>query len=232
MHSIVIEAIFFAGFSKVDRIIMHLQPEYEFHENLKRQKIQVSFTLGATIWFIFTYFEASQENVFPSFTYLEFYILPVTWLIIFQIDYLLVHLRKRFTFVNSQLKSLLQESDITSTSDDNTRVSTVDTFHLNKLNHIHFTLYEISSEINGTYSAQLLVAIPRVIFFCVLPVHYNIVTALVKNPNDSGTSQVWTHVFTLSYIVLLTSPVIYVVNVASSTITQVRYYSFNTGCDG
>lgn len=173
-----------------------------------------------TIWFVFAYFKASQENIFLSITYLEFYILPTVWSVIFQIDYFLVHLCRGFTFVNSQIEKLLLTSQ--TTTPESTQTSKIDTSRLNKLNLIHFTLHEILLEINGTYSAELLIIIPRVIFFSVLPLHYNIVTALVKDQNDLGTSQFWTHAFTLTYIILLILPVIYAVNAASNTINQVR----------
>lgn len=133
----------------------------------------------------------------------------------------MIHLRERFILINSQLENALQENDTYQHTNTIQVISNLNVSGLNKINHVHFTLYKISTEINNVYGAQLLIMIPRVIFFCVLPVHYNIVTALVRDPNDTSSSQMWTHVFTLMYIGLLTSPVIYAVNVASNTVNQV-----------
>lgn len=212
---------FTTGFSDADAIIAHLQPNYKFKGIQKRQSIQAIFTVAVSLLFIFIYFKATAENLFPSFTYLEFYILPVTWLIVFQMDYFMIHLRERFILINTQLENSLQENDTFKYSNVIQVISNLDVYSLNKINHIHFTLYKISTQINNVYGAQFMLMIPRVIFFCVLPVHYNIVTALVRDSNDHS-PQLWTHVFTLMYIVLLTSPVIYVVNVASNTVNQVE----------
>ena len=170
--------------------------------------------------FILSYKAASSENIFPSFTYLEFYILPVTWLIIFQLDYLLVNLQKRFTFVNSQLEYLVKESE--DAIENGAIHGTVNFPHLNKLNFIHFTLYKIASEMNDLYSVQLLIMIPRLIFFSVLPLNYNIVSALVSDSKNNGRLNPWSHVFTLRYIVQLTAPIFYAVNKASGTVNRVR----------
>lgn len=177
--------------------------------------MQISFTLLVTFAYFFIYTKASNENVFPSFTYFEFYILPVVWLLVFQMDYWLLHMRERFAFVNNHFESFLHK---------NKRVSMLNVLFLNKLNYVHFILYEISTEINNVYSFQLLIIIPRIIFFCVLPVHYNILTSLVKDPNESNSPQIWTHIFTLSQIILLIAPIIYVVNVASNILDQVRNF--------
>lgn len=136
---------------------------------------------------------------------------------VFQLDYFLVHMRERYAFVNKQLKNARHDAN---KNEQNSRILSIP--QLCKLNHIHFTLYKIASTINSTYSVQLLAIIPRVIFFCVLPVHYNVVTGMVKDPNASFAPQTWTHIFTLSQIVLLTAPVIYVVNVASNTVSEVK----------
>ncbi|XP_065205651.1 putative gustatory receptor 28b [Planococcus citri] len=136
-------------------------------------------------------------------------------------DYFMIHLRERFILINTQLENSLQENDTFKYSNVIQVISNLDVYSLNKINHIHFTLYKISTQINNVYGAQFMLMIPRVIFFCVLPVHYNIVTALVRDSNDHS-PQLWTHVFTLMYIVLLTSPVIYVVNVASNTVNQAK----------
>lgn len=178
----------------------------------------MGFILLSSFWFALTHAKAAETNIFPSFTFLEFYILPLSWIIVFQLDYFLVHMRERYTFVNKQLKNARHDAD---KDEQSPRTLTIP--QLCKLNHIHFTLYEIASSINAAYSVQLLAIIPRVIFFCVLPVHYNVVTGMVKDPNASYAPQTWTHIFTLSQIVLLTAPVIYVVNVASNTVSEVRW---------
>ena len=224
----VITLVALTGFSRVDTTISRLHPEFEFRENLKRQNLQVYFTLSIALFFILAYLAASQEHIFPSFMYLEFYIMPVTWLIIFQLDYFLINLRKRFVFVNSQLKNFVSFDN---TKSNTTATTSLNFSQLNDLNFIHFTLYKISSEINNTYGIRLLIMILRVIFFSVLPLHYNIVSALVDDPKHNGDLTPWSHIFTLSYIILLASPVFYVVNEASGTVNQVRFLMYTPYSD-
>lgn len=252
--------------AKVDGIISRTRLPHQLPNDTKRQRWQVIFIVTVSGLFYAVYRKATEENIFSSFGKEEFYILPITWLMIFQIDYFMVHISNRFSFVNTQMERALagtkcdndngninnennsnagnirkdeirvigydnecnnhfQQQNDNNLKDNNSNTNDnavyLNTDTLNCLNRIHYTLYTTFHEITKVYSVQLLIIVPRVIFFSVIPVHYNIVTALVKDPNESSSPHVWTHIFTLSFTVLLAAPIIYAVNISTKTVNQV-----------
>lgn len=177
---------------------------------------KIVFIVATTVSYILFYWMALAENDFPSVDFTEFVCIPLVWLLIFQINVKLDQISKRFNYIKNILKAYMEKS---------TNVYWIHWYsigpkEITALNRMHLFTYISFTEVCSYYNVQLLVLVPRVIFFNVLPVHYNIVTALVAD--DRNVPHKWSQIFTMSVIILTIWPVIHLVKCTSKTIEQVN----------
>lgn len=182
--------------------------------NLNYKKI--GFIIATTVSYILFYQLALAENDFPSVDFTEFVCIPIVWLLIFQINFKLNQITKRFKYIKDILEAYMEKSNNVYWI----HWYSIGSKEITALNRMHLFTYISFIEVCSYYNIQLLVLVPRVIFFNVLPVHYNIVTALVGD--ERNVSHKWSQIFTMSVIILTMWPVIYLVKCTNNTIKQVR----------
>jgi hypothetical protein len=168
-----------------------------------------------TASYIILYYLALNENDFPSVDFTEMVCIPIVWILILQINAKLNQLSKRFNYIKNILEAYMEKSK----SVYWIQWYTVKPKEITVLNRMHLFTYISFTEVCSYYNIQLLVLVPRVIFFNVLPVHYNIVTALVADERNA--SHKWSQMFTLSVIILTIWPIIHLVKCTSNTFEKV-----------
>jgi len=168
-----------------------------------------------TVSYIILHQLALNENDFPSIDFTEMICIPIVWILILQINAKLDQLSKRFNYIKNILEAYMEKSK----SVYWIQWYTVRPKEITVLNRMHLFTYISFIEVCSYYNIQLLVLVPRVIFFNVLPVHYNIMTALVAD--ERNVSQKWSQMFTLSTIILTIWPIIHLVKCTSKTSEQV-----------
>jgi len=168
-----------------------------------------------TVSYIILYYLALNENDFPSVDFTEMICIPIVWILILQINAKLNQLTKRFNYIKNILEAYMEKSK----SVYWIHWYTIRPKEITLLNRMHLFTYISFTEVCSYYNIQLLVLVPRVIFFNVLPVHYNIVTALVAD--ERNVSHKWSQMFTLSIIILTIWPIIHLVKCTSNTFEQV-----------
>lgn len=171
--------------------------------------------ITTTASYIILYHLALNENDFPSVDFTEMVCIPIVWILILQINAKLNQLSKRFNYIKNILEAYMEKSK----SVYWIHWYTVRPKEITVLNRMHLFTYISFIEVCSYYNIQLLVLVPRVIFFNVLPVHYNIVTALVAD--ERNVSHRWSQMFTLSVIILTIWPIIHLVKCTSNTFEKV-----------
>jgi len=171
--------------------------------------------ISTTVSYIILYHLALNENDFPSVDFTEMVCIPIVWILVLQINAKLNQLSKRFNYIKNILEAYMEKSK----SVYWIHWYTVSPKEITVLNRMHLFTYISFIEVCSYYNIQLLVLVPRVIFFNVLPVHYNIVTALVAD--ERNVSHKWSQMFTLSIIILTIWPIIHLVKCTSNTFEKV-----------
>ncbi|XP_025201183.1 uncharacterized protein LOC112598786 [Melanaphis sacchari] len=185
--------------------------------------------ITTTASYIILYHLALNENDFPSVDFTEMVCIPIVWILILQINAKLNQLAKRFNYIKNILEAYMEKSK----SIYCIQWYTVRPKDITVLNRMHLFTYISFTEVCSYYNIQLLVLVPRVIFFNVLPVHYNIVTALIADERNA--SHTWSQIFTLSIIILTIWPIIHLVKSTSNTfekgaqITQIIHKLLDMG---
>lgn len=199
----------------VDFLSQNLEISYKDTVKTYINYKQILLIITTTASFIIFYHLALNDNDFPSIDFTEIVCIPLVWLLIFQINGKLNQISRRFNHIKKILEAYMENS------------SNIYWIHWNNiepkqiitLNRMHLFTYISFLDVSSYYNIQLLVLVPRVIFYNVLPVHYNIVTALVAD--ERNTSHTWSQMFTMSIIILTIWPVIHLVRCASKTIEKV-----------
>lgn len=200
----------------VDKLSKNLELRYKESVNIYISFKQILLVIVTTASYVLFYYRALTENDFPLFDFTEIICIPLVWLLIFQINVKLNQILRRFNYIKNILEAYMAKSmNIYWIHWNN-----VGPKEITVLNRMHLFTYISFTDVCSYYSIQLLVLIPRVIFINVLPVHYNIVTALIAD--DGTTSHKWSQIFTMSVIILTIWPVIHLVKCASNTIEKVR----------
>lgn len=176
---------------------------------------QILLIIISTASYIVFYHLALTENDFPSVDFTEIICVPTVWLLIFQINVKLNQISSRFNYIKNILEAYKEKS----TGVYWIHWYTIRPKEITILNRMHLFTYISFIEVCSYYNIQLLVLVPRVIFFNVLPVHYNIVTALVADERNA--SHKWSQMFTMSVIIFTIWPVIHLVKCTSNTIEKV-----------
>lgn len=206
---------FIKNIAYVDFLSKNLELSYKDSVKSCISYKKVLLILTTTTSYTGFYYLAMIENDFPSIDFTEFICIPLVWLLIFQINIKLKQISRRFNYIKSILETYTEKSMavfwIHSYS--------VGPKEITVLNRMHLFTYISFKEVCSYYNIQLLILVPRVIFFNVLPVHYNIVTALVAD--DRNVSHKWSQLFTMSVIILTIWPVIHLVKCTSNTIEKV-----------
>lgn len=171
--------------------------------------------ISTTVSYIILYHLALNENDFPSVDFTEIVCIPIVWILVLQINAKLNQLSKRFNYIKNILEAYMEKSK----SVYWIHWYTVRPQEITVLNRMHLFTYISFIEVCSYYNIQLLVLVPRVIFFNVLPVHYNIVTALVAD--EHNVPHKWSQMFTLSVIILTIWPIIHLVKCTSNTFEKV-----------
>lgn len=199
----------------VDYLSNNLELSYKDYENTGIHYKEIIIFGTTLISYIIFYNLALTENDFPSIDFTEIACIPLVWLLIFQINFKLNHILRRFNYIKNILETYLDNSY-------NVHwiyLYSVGSKQINILNRMHLFTYIAFIEVCSNYNIQLLVLIPRVIFYNVLPVHYNIVTALVADERNA--SHKWSQICTMSVIIFTIWPVIHLVKCTSNTIQKV-----------
>lgn len=176
---------------------------------------QMLFIIITTTSYVVFYHLALTENDFPSVDFTEIICIPTVWLLIFQIKVKLNQISSRFIYIRNILEAYKEKSAGVYWI----HWYTIRPKEITILNRMHLFTYISFIEVCSYYNIQLLVLVPRVIFFNVLPVHYNIVTALVAD--ERNISHKWSQIFTMSVIIFTIWPVIHLVKCTSNTIEKV-----------
>lgn len=209
----------FTSFAKniahVDLLSKNLELSYKESVNAYISFKQFLLVITTTASYALFYHMALTENDFPSFDFTEIICIPLVWLLIFQINVKLNQITRRFNYIKNILEAYMEKS----MSIYWIHWYNVGPKEITVLNRMHLFTYISFNDVCSYYNIQLLVLIPRVIFINVLPVHYNIVTALIAD--DGTTSHKWSQIFTMSVIILAIWPVIHLVKCASNTIEKV-----------
>lgn len=171
--------------------------------------------ITTTASYIILYHLALNENDFPSVDFTDIVCIPIVWILILQINAKLNQLSKRFNYIKNILEAYMEKSQ----SVYWIQWYTVRPKEITVLNRMHLFTYISFTEVCSYYNIQLLVLVPRIIFLNVLPVHYNIVTALVADEHNA--SHKWSQIFTLSVIILTIWPIIHLVKCTSNTFEKV-----------
>lgn len=199
----------------VDFLSKSLELSYKDSGNTGINYKEIFIIITTMASYIILYRLALTENDFPSIDFTEIACIPLVWLLIFQINVKLNQVLRRFNYIKNILETYMENSFNVNWI----YVYTVGSKEITILNRMHLFTYISFKEICSNYNIQLLVLIPRVIFFNVLPVHYNIVTALVAD--ERNTSHKWSQMFTMSVIIFTIWPVIHLVKCTSNTIKKV-----------
>lgn len=199
----------------VDFLSKNLELSYKDSVNTYINYKKIIIIITTAISYIVFYRLALTENNFPSFDFTEIACIPLVWLIIFEIDVKLNQVTKRFNYIKNILEAYMEKS---------INIYWIHWYNVGPkeitiLNRMHLFTYISFIEVCSYYNIQLLVLVPRVIFFNVLPVHYNIVTALVADERNAPHK--WSQIFTMSVIILTIWPVIHLVKCTSRTIKKV-----------
>jgi len=199
----------------VDSLSNNLELSYKDSGNTSIDYKKIIFIITTVTCYIVFYHLALTENDFPSVDFTEIICIPLVWLLIFQINVKLNQISRRFNYIKNILEAYMENSlDIYWI-----HWCTNGPKEITVLNRMHLFTYISFLDVCAYYNIQLLVLIPRVIFFNVLPVHYNIVTALVAD--ERNLSHKWSQLFTISVIILTIWPVIHLVKCTSNTIEEV-----------
>jgi len=200
----------------VDLLSKNLELSYKNSVNtyINNYKMLLLIITTTTIYIIL-YHLALNENDFPSVDFTEIVCIPIVWILIHQINVKLNQISERFDYIKNILEAFMEKSK----SVYWIHCYTVRPKEITVLNRMHLFTYISFKEVCSYYNIQLLVLVPRVIFFNVMPVHYNIVTTLVAN--DRNTSQKWSQMFTLSVIIVTIWPIIHLVKCTSNTFEKV-----------
>lgn len=199
----------------VDSLSKNLELSYKDSGNTSIDYKKIIFIITTVTCYIVFYHLALTENDFPSVDFTEIICIPLVWLLIFQINVKLNQISRRFNYIKNILEAYMENS---------LDIYWIHWFtngpkEITVLNRMHLFTYISFLDVCAYYNIQLLVLIPRVIFFNVLPVHYNIVTALVAD--ERNLSHKWSQLFTISVIILTIWPVIHLVKCTSNTIEEV-----------
>lgn len=209
----------YASFTKniayVDFLSKNLELSYKDSVNAYINCKNFLIIITTTASYIVFYCLALNENNFPSFDFTEIACIPLVWLLIFQIDIKLNQISKRFNYIKNILEAYMEKS---------INIYWIHWYNVGPkeitiLNRMHLFTYISFIEVCSYYNIQLLVLVLRVIFFNVLPVHYNIVTTLVDDERNA--SHKWSQIFTMSVIILTIWPVIHLVKCTNHTIKKV-----------
>lgn len=207
---------FMKNITYIDSLSKTLELSYEDSGNKNIDYKKIIFIIITTTCYIVFYRLALTENDFPSVDFTEIVCIPLVWLLIFQINIKLNQISRRFNYIKNILEAYMENS---------LGVYWIHWYtcgpkEITVLNRMHLFTYTSFIEICSHFNIQLLVLIPRVIYFNVLPVHYNILTTLVAD--ERNVSHKWSQTFTLYTIVLTIWPVICLVKCTSNTIEKVR----------
>lgn len=209
----------YASFTKnivyVDFLSENLELSYKNSNSAFINYKKILLITVTTASYIIFYRMALTENDFPSVDFTEIVCVPLVWVLIFQINVKLNQISRRFNYIKDILETYKKQS----TSVYWIHWYTASPKEITTLNRMHLFTYISFIEVCSYYNIQLLILVPRVIFFNVLPVHYNIVTALLAD--DRNVSHKWSQIFTLSVIILTMWPVIHLVKCTSNTIEKV-----------
>lgn len=210
-----IDISFTKNIAYVDFLSKNLKLSYKDSVNAYINYKKILTIITTTASYTVFYHLALNENNFPSFDFTEIACIPLVWLLIFQIDIKLNQISKRFNYIKNILEAYMEKS---------INVYWIHWYNVGPkeitiLNRMHLFTYTSFIEVCSYYNIQLLVLVPRVIFFNVLPVHYNIVTALVADERNA--SHKWSQIFTMSVIIFTIWPVIHLVKCTSHTIKKV-----------
>lgn len=200
----------------VDSLSKSLEPSYKDSDNPYINYKKVVLIVASTASNTLLYRLALSENDFPSVDFTEIVCIPLVWLLIFQINIKLNQILIRFKYIKSILDAYMEKSK----SIYWLHTYTIGPKEITILNRMHLFTYISFVEVCSYYNIQLLVLIPRIIFFNVLPVHYNIVTALVADERNAPHK--WCQMFTMSVIIFTIWPIIHLVKFTSNTIKKVR----------
>jgi len=199
----------------VDCLSKGLELSYKDDINPYINYKKIILIISSTASNILLYRLALTENDFPSVDFTEIVCIPLVWLLIFQINIKFNKILKRFDYIKSILDAHMEKS----ISVYWIHTYTIGPKEITILNRMHLFTYISFIQVCSYYNVQLLVMIPRIIFFNVLPVHYNIVTALVADERNA--SHKWSQMFTMSVIILTIWPIIHLVKCTSNTIQKV-----------
>lgn len=211
---------FIKNIAYVDFLSENLELSYRDKINIYTNYKKILVIITTTASYILFYNLALTENDFPSVDFTEIACIPLVWLLIFQINVKLNQISRRFNYIKNILEAYMKKS-----MDVNwIHWYTIGPKKITILNRMHLFTYISFIEVCSYYNIQLLVLVPRVIYISVLPVHYNIVTALVTDERNAPHK--WSQIFTMSIIILTIWPIIHLVKCTSSTIKKVRitYY--------
>lgn len=199
----------------VDYLSKNLELSYKDSVNTYINCKTLLLIITTTICYIMFYYLALNENDFPSVDFTDITCIPIVWILILQINAKLDQISKRFNYIKNILEAYMEKS----MSVYWIHWYTVRPKEITVLNRMHLFTYISYIEVCSYYNIQLLVLVPRVIFFNVLPVHYNLVTALVADERNA--SHKWSQMFTMSVIILTIWPIIHLVKCTSNTIEKV-----------
>lgn len=216
-----INTSFTKNIAYIDFLSKNLELSYNDSVSTYINYKQILLIIITTASYIVFYHLALMENDFPSVDFTEIICIPIVWLLIFQINDKLNQISNRFNYIKSILETYKQKS----TGVYWIHWYTMRPNEITILNRMHLFTYISFIEVCSFYNIQLLVLVPRVIFFNVLPVHYNIVTALVADERNA--SHKWSQIFTMSVIIYTIWPVIHLVKCTSNTIEKVRNFINN-----
>lgn len=199
----------------VDLLSKSLELSYKDSANPYINYKKVILIIMSTASNILLYRLALTENDFPSVDFTEIVCIPLVWLLIFQINVKLNEILRRLNYI----KSILDVHMDNSAGVYWIHTYTIGPKEITILNRMHLFTYISFVEVCSYYNIQLLVMIPRIIFFNVLPVHYNIVTALVADERNAPHK--WSQMFTMSVIILTIWPIIHLVKFTRDTTKKV-----------
>lgn len=209
---------FIKNIAYVDILSKNLELSYEdsidninIYTNYKKMLLIITTTAS----YIVFYHMALTENDFPSVDFTEIACIPLIWLLIFQINVKFNQISRRFNYIKNILEAYMEKSiDLYYI-----HWYTVGQRKITILNRMHLFTYISFIEVCSYYHIQLLVLVPRVIYINVLPVHYNIVTALVNDERNAPHK--WSQIFTIFVIILTIWPIIHLMKCTSNTIKMV-----------
>ncbi|XP_050434749.1 putative gustatory receptor 28b isoform X2 [Adelges cooleyi] len=198
----------------VDHLSKNLELSFNYNVSNSNEYKKILYIFLFTVSFAILHQLGLTEHNFPSVNIIEIACIPMIWLQVYQIDILLNQLAMRFNYIKCILETNIKKS-IEAYWIHWCSIGPKD---ITTLNRIHFFTYISFKEVCSFYDIQLLVIIPRVIVSNVLPVHYNVVAALMSDKDE--TPHKWSQIFTLSMIVLSIGPIIHLVRCASNTINK------------